>query len=403
MAFRGQYEHNLDSKDRLTVPARFRAALADGVVLSAGLDPCVEVYPTSEFARFEQRVLAELNPLSRHGRMMKRRFHGRSHDETLDSAGRIRIPRHLIEHAELEEGPCVVIGVADHLEIWNTKRWADHDAEIDATAAEIAEELAHGGPGRRERPAEVRGADSEMATLTYMPTEHVPVLASELIALLDPRPGETAVDCTFGGGGHARLVAERLGPGGTLICIDRDPTAEQRFEELADELECETRFLRANFADALAELAGEGARADLVYMDLGISSLQLDAAETGLLLHLRRAARHAHGSRPRTSRRPRSSTSGRRIGSPGSSASTERSATPGRSHARSSAAAPSRPRPTWSRRFAPRSRPPTASGAATRRSGPSRRSGSPSTRSWTRSTGRCPRPGSSCARAGAWV
>ena len=145
MAFRGHYEHSLDSKDRLTVPARFRAALADGVVLSAGLDPCVEVYPTSDFARFEERVLAELNPLSRHGRMMRRRFHGRSHDEMLDSAGRVRIPRHLIEHAGLEEGPCVVIGVADHLEIWNATAWEEHDAEIDATATEIAEELAGGG------------------------------------------------------------------------------------------------------------------------------------------------------------------------------------------------------------------------------------------------------------------
>ena len=79
--------------------------------------------------------------------LMRRRFHGRSHDEALDSAGRVRIPRHLIEHAGLEEGPCVVIGVADHLEIWNTSTWAEHDAEIDATAAEIAEELA-GGAGR---------------------------------------------------------------------------------------------------------------------------------------------------------------------------------------------------------------------------------------------------------------
>ena len=78
--------------------------------------------------------------------MMRRRFHGRSHDETLDSAGRVRIPKHLIEHAQLEEGPCVVIGVADHLEIWNTKAWTEHDAEIDETATEIAEELA-GGPG----------------------------------------------------------------------------------------------------------------------------------------------------------------------------------------------------------------------------------------------------------------
>jgi MraZ protein len=146
LAFRGHYEHNLDSKDRLTVPARFRTALADGIVLSAGLDPCVEIYPTAEYARFEQQVLAELNPLSRHGRMMRRRFHARSHEEALDSAGRVRIPKHLIDHAGLAEGPCVVLGVADHLEIWSVAAWSDHDAEIDATAAEIAEELA-GGPG----------------------------------------------------------------------------------------------------------------------------------------------------------------------------------------------------------------------------------------------------------------
>ena len=119
------------------------------------------------------------------------------------------------------------------------------------------------------------------ATLTYMPTEHVPVLASELIALTGPRPGEVAVDCTFGAGGHARLVAERLAPGGELICIDRDPTAEERFAEFAHEAPCATRFVRADFAAALAGLAAEGIRADLVYMDLGISSLQLDAWERG--------------------------------------------------------------------------------------------------------------------------
>ena len=120
-----------------------------------------------------------------------------------------------------------------------------------------------------------------MATLTYMPTEHVPVLAPELIALSDPQPGELALDCTFGGGGHARLVAERLGPTGTLICIDRDPTAQERFAEMEGDLACPARFVRADFADALAGLAAEGVVADLVYMDLGISSMQLDAWERG--------------------------------------------------------------------------------------------------------------------------
>jgi 16S rRNA (cytosine1402-N4)-methyltransferase len=120
-----------------------------------------------------------------------------------------------------------------------------------------------------------------MATLTYMPTEHVPVLAPELIALTGPQPGELAVDCTFGGGGHARLVAERIGPTGTLICVDRDPAAAERFAELEPELGTQARFIRADFADALAELGREGVAADVVYMDLGISSMQVDAWERG--------------------------------------------------------------------------------------------------------------------------
>ena len=120
-----------------------------------------------------------------------------------------------------------------------------------------------------------------MATLTYMPVEHLPVLAPELAALLAPQPGELAVDCTFGGGGHARLIADRIGPTGTLICIDRDPVAEQRFEEFAHDAPCQTRFIRDDFAAGLQALYGEGHRADMVYLDLGISSMQVDAWERG--------------------------------------------------------------------------------------------------------------------------
>ena len=119
------------------------------------------------------------------------------------------------------------------------------------------------------------------ATLSYMPTEHVPVLAAELIGVADPRPGELAVDCTFGGGGHALVVAERLGPQGELIAIDRDPVAAERFAGFAAEAPCATEFVRADFADALEAMVAEGRRADIVYMDLGISSLQLDAWERG--------------------------------------------------------------------------------------------------------------------------
>jgi 16S rRNA (cytosine1402-N4)-methyltransferase len=120
------------------------------------------------------------------------------------------------------------------------------------------------------------------ATLsTYMPTDHEPVLAPELTALLSPEPGQTAVDCTFGGGGHARLIAERLGPAGMLVCVDRDPAAEARFEEFAADAPCRTRFLGAEFAEGLGALCGEGLRPDMVYMDLGMSSMQVDAWERG--------------------------------------------------------------------------------------------------------------------------
>jgi 16S rRNA (cytosine1402-N4)-methyltransferase len=119
------------------------------------------------------------------------------------------------------------------------------------------------------------------ATLSYMPTEHVPVLATELIRLIDPQPGEVAVDCTFGGGGHARLVADRLGPTGELICMDRDPSAAERFELFEPDAACEASFIRGDYADSLAALVAAGRRADIVYMDLGLSSLQLETWERG--------------------------------------------------------------------------------------------------------------------------
>ena len=114
-----------------------------------------------------------------------------------------------------------------------------------------------------------------------MTQTHIPVLAGELIELLDPQPGEVAVDCTFGGGGHARLVADRVGPAGTLICIDRDPAAEERFAELSAELPCRSRFIRADFVTALDQLREERVDADMVYLDLGMSSLQVDTWARG--------------------------------------------------------------------------------------------------------------------------
>ncbi len=137
-----------------------------------------------------------------------------------------------------------------------------------------------------------------MAILLDMTRVHVPVLAGELIELTAPAPGETVVDCTFGAGGHARLIADRIGPSGTLVCIDRDPLAEEHFDELAREVACETRFLRMDYADGpRAAARGGPARRRRLPRPRDL----LDAggrARARLLLLLRRAARHAHGPGP---------------------------------------------------------------------------------------------------------
>ncbi len=117
-----------------------------------------------------------------------------------------------------------------------------------------------------------------------MTSVHIPVLADELLELLDldrTRAGQVAVDCTFGGGGHARMVAECLGPDGMLVAIDRDPLAEERFLELAEEAPCTMRFLRGDYVEGLQMLLEEGVRADAIYLDLGMSSMQIDTRERG--------------------------------------------------------------------------------------------------------------------------
>jgi 16S rRNA (cytosine1402-N4)-methyltransferase len=110
---------------------------------------------------------------------------------------------------------------------------------------------------------------------------HLPVLWRETVDMVDPQPGGTVIDGTFGAGGHARLVAERLGPEGTLVVVDRDPVALEIAERFATEVACRVRIVAAPFAEAFESLAAEGFRADGAYLDLGMSSMQIDQAERG--------------------------------------------------------------------------------------------------------------------------
>jgi 16S rRNA (cytosine1402-N4)-methyltransferase len=112
-------------------------------------------------------------------------------------------------------------------------------------------------------------------------TDHVPVLADEVVGALAPRPGETVVDCTFGAGGHATLLARRLRGEGKVIAIDRDETVAPYFERFRRETGVKARLLHGEFSTVLAGLAGNGVRADVVLLDLGVSSMQLDRPERG--------------------------------------------------------------------------------------------------------------------------
>jgi 16S rRNA (cytosine1402-N4)-methyltransferase len=138
-----------------------------------------------------------------------------------------------------------------------------------------------GGGSRRQRPVRSRPGERERELHEGVRGAHTPVLASELLDVLELAPGQTAIDCTFGDGGHARLVAERLGSSGTLVAIDRDPAAEDSFTALAAESACSMRFIRAGYAEALDQLSAESLRADAAYFDLGMSSMQVDTRERG--------------------------------------------------------------------------------------------------------------------------
>jgi 16S rRNA (cytosine1402-N4)-methyltransferase len=112
-------------------------------------------------------------------------------------------------------------------------------------------------------------------------TDHVPVLADEVLATLAPQPGDTIVDCTFGAGGHSTLLAARLRGDGKVIAIDRDPTVAPYFERLRRSTAAKVRLLHGEFSQVLAQLATNGVQADVVLLDLGVSSMQLDRPERG--------------------------------------------------------------------------------------------------------------------------
>ena len=139
--FLGEYEHTIDDKNRLTLPARFRDALADGVVLTRGLDACLDVYPRSDWDALVEAQLATLDPFSREARDLRRFFFSAASDAELDKQGRVLVPPALIRHGKLGR-EVVVAGINDHLEIWDRAACNDNVTKVEGSADDVAERLA---------------------------------------------------------------------------------------------------------------------------------------------------------------------------------------------------------------------------------------------------------------------
>lgn len=143
--FRGQYEHTLDGKGRISVPARFREVLADidatgenadRIILTRTFEQCLVVYPMDKWLNFEERIrqLPQFNP---HVQRLKRVYIAGAVEVSIDSHGRLLVPQSMREFAGLERG-CVWVGQLDTMELWSQEKWNGTVEE----ALESPEELA---------------------------------------------------------------------------------------------------------------------------------------------------------------------------------------------------------------------------------------------------------------------
>ena len=137
----GEYEHTLDEKNRLTLPARFRTAMAEGVVLTRGLDSCVEAYPADDWMELVQGELAGLSPFSKESRQLERFLYSGAVEAQPDKQGRVMVPPTLLEHAGLDR-EVVVIGMRGRIEIWDRAAWRAQLKEVMEGAEHVAERLA---------------------------------------------------------------------------------------------------------------------------------------------------------------------------------------------------------------------------------------------------------------------
>jgi MraZ protein len=139
--FLGEFQHSLDAKGRVILPAEFRDQLADGAVIARGLDGCLSVYPREEFEAMAETVREKARRGERERRAARSFFAG-AKPVAPDRQGRVAIPQNLREFAGLERD-VMVVGVDFRIEIWDSQRWRDQDAagQSDIANAEGLEDV----------------------------------------------------------------------------------------------------------------------------------------------------------------------------------------------------------------------------------------------------------------------
>lgn len=137
--FMGEFAHNIDRKGRLILPAKFRDDLGEKVIVNRGLDGCLSVYTMAQWA-IEYQKIASLPSTNKDARMFQRFYLAKASEVELDSQGRILIPASLIKEAGLVK-ECLIIGVANHLEIWSKDKWNALEEEQMGSFETYAENL----------------------------------------------------------------------------------------------------------------------------------------------------------------------------------------------------------------------------------------------------------------------
>lgn len=137
--FIGEYAHNIDKKGRIIIPAKFREELGDHVIITRGLDGCLAVYTKEQWETIYEQLM-KLPSTKKDARMFVRMMTSKAAECEIDAQGRVLIPSPLVKLAELVK-ECMVIGAANHVEIWSRERWEPVDEEANDAFEDIAESL----------------------------------------------------------------------------------------------------------------------------------------------------------------------------------------------------------------------------------------------------------------------